>query len=153
MEPVGPIAITRLLRLVRSRREMSRRSRGASERRQSSLTVLRGTINARDMELTMSEKCAGDVVDQFPLLRHYRVREEIMAGVSLDTRRGQPLKALLSQLGLLIDLAGTRARDGSNLISLLDFDSNPPSTGPNDSRLKINATGDLFTYFDRWHCP
>jgi hypothetical protein len=43
-------------------------------------------------------------------------------------------------LGPLADLAGTWVGSGFNLISLPDFDSRPPSTGPKPFRLKLNAT-------------
>ncbi len=69
-----------------------------------------------------------------------------MANAPLNTRPGHPLKALPSQLGLLADLAGTWVGDGFNLISLPDFDSNPPSTGPKDFRLKLNATRETLQF-------
>jgi hypothetical protein len=57
-------------------------------------------------------------------------------------RPGLPLaaQALPNALGPLADLAGTWVGGGFNLISLPDFDSTPPSTGPAPFRLKLNAT-------------
>jgi hypothetical protein len=69
-----------------------------------------------------------------------------MAGTPLNTRPGLPLSALPSLLGALADLAGTWVGDGFNLISLPDFDSNPPSDGPKDFRLKLNATRETLQF-------
>ena len=49
-------------------------------------------------------------------------------------------------MGPLADLAGTWVGEGFNLISLPDFDSNPPSTGPQDFRLKLNATRETLQF-------
>jgi len=57
-----------------------------------------------------------------------------------NTRPGLPLSATADALGLLADLAGTWVGNGFNVISLPDFDSNPPSTGPQAFRLKLNST-------------
>lgn len=58
----------------------------------------------------------------------------------LNTRPGLALSTTASKLGPLADLAGTWVGNGFNLISLPDFSSQPPSTGPADFRLKLNAT-------------
>jgi hypothetical protein len=57
-----------------------------------------------------------------------------------NIRPGYPLAKTASNLGPLADLAGLWVGTGFNLISLPDFDSNPPSTGPGAFRLKLNAT-------------
>jgi hypothetical protein len=62
------------------------------------------------------------------------------AQTALNTRPGLPLVALPQALGLLADLSGTWVGNGFNVISLPDFDSNPPSTGPLPFRLKLNST-------------
>jgi hypothetical protein len=59
---------------------------------------------------------------------------------TLNARPGLPLAATASNLGPLADLAGTWVGTGFNLISLPDFSSVPPGTGPKDFRLKLNAT-------------
>src|SRR5271167_3733204 len=64
----------------------------------------------------------------------------------LNTRPGRPLSAEALHLGPLADLAGTWVGGGFNLISLPDFDSNPPSTGPKDFRLKLNATREILQF-------
>ena len=60
----------------------------------------------------------------------------------LHTRLGVSTASLPDPdvLGPLADLAGTWVGSGFNLISLPDFDSKPPSTGPRAFRLKLNAT-------------
>jgi len=63
-----------------------------------------------------------------------------MAILPLNTRPGIPLATTASNLGPLADLAGTWVGTGFNLISLPDFSSQAPSTGPRDFRLKLNAT-------------
>lgn len=63
-----------------------------------------------------------------------------MATLPLNTRPGFPLTKTASNLGPLADLAGTWVGTGFNLISLPDFSSKAPSTGPRDFRLKLNAT-------------
>jgi len=59
---------------------------------------------------------------------------------TINTRPGLQLTTTATTLGPLADLAGTWVGTGFTLISLPDFDSNPPSTGPKDFRLKLNAT-------------
>jgi hypothetical protein len=49
-------------------------------------------------------------------------------------------------LGLLADLAGTWVGTGFNLISLPDFDSSFPSTGPAAFRLKLNTTLEVLEF-------
>ncbi len=49
-------------------------------------------------------------------------------------------------LGPLADLPGTWVGGGFTLISLPDFDSTPPSTGPKDFRLKLNATRETLEF-------
>lgn len=59
---------------------------------------------------------------------------------TVNTRPGHPLAVLPGKLGLLADLAGTWVGTGFNVISLPDFDSTPPSTGPATSRLLLSST-------------
>ncbi|MGH7029998.1 MAG: heme-binding protein [Stellaceae bacterium] len=61
-------------------------------------------------------------------------------------RASPPLKAAADRLGPLADLAGTWVGSGFNLISLPDFDSRPPSTGPKAFRLKLNATRETLQF-------
>ena len=67
-----------------------------------------------------------------PILAHFR------AGLSLP--------GTADSLGPLADLAGTWIGTGFNLISLPDFDSRPPSTGPKPFRLKLNATVEILEF-------
>lgn len=55
-------------------------------------------------------------------------------------RPGIPLSTTAKDLGPLSDLAGTWVGNGFVLISLPDFSSTPPSTGPEPFRLKLNRT-------------
>jgi hypothetical protein len=55
-------------------------------------------------------------------------------------RPGPPIGQQSTDLGLLAGLTGRWTGKGFNLISLPDFDSNPPSTGPKPFRLLMNAT-------------
>ena len=64
----------------------------------------------------------------------------------LNTRPGEPLTKVASTLGPLADLAGTWVGSGFILISLPDFDSTFPSTGPKDFRLKLNATREILEF-------
>jgi hypothetical protein len=57
-----------------------------------------------------------------------------------NLRPGLATSALPDALGPLSDLAGTWVGTGFNLISLPNFSSIAPSTGPSDFRLKLNAT-------------
>jgi hypothetical protein len=66
--------------------------------------------------------------------------ETSIAQTALNTRPGLPLATLPQALGLLADLSGTWVGNGFNVITLPDFDSNPPSTGPRTFRLKLNST-------------
>lgn len=50
------------------------------------------------------------------------------------------------QLGVLFDLVGTWHGKGFNQISLPDFDSVSPSTGPANFRLLLNATKETLTF-------
>ncbi len=61
-------------------------------------------------------------------------------GSNLDFRPGTPLTTTAQSLGPLSDLAGTWVGNGFVLISLPDFSSKPPSTGPAPFRLKLNRT-------------
>jgi hypothetical protein len=67
-------------------------------------------------------------------------QQAMPATPQINYRPGQPLAALPGDLGPLADLAGTWVGGGFNLISLPDFDSTPPSTGPAPFRLKLSAT-------------
>jgi|HubBroStandDraft_1064217.scaffolds.fasta_scaffold00608_4 hypothetical protein len=64
----------------------------------------------------------------------------------LNIRPGYPLSTEAKNLGPLADLAGTWVGGGFNLISLPDFDSTPPSTGPKPFRLKLNATKETLEF-------
>lgn len=64
----------------------------------------------------------------------------------LNFRPGYALANLSPTLGPLADLAGTWVGSGFNLISLPDFDSTPPSTGPKPFRLKLNATREVLQF-------
>ncbi|WP_035054184.1 heme-binding protein [Andreprevotia chitinilytica] len=55
-------------------------------------------------------------------------------------RSGLSVSEEAEQLGLLSGLTGRWVGKGFNLISLPDFDRNPPSTGPGLFRLLMNAT-------------
>lgn len=69
------------------------------------------------------------------------------APIAMAPRRASPpLKAAADRLGPLADLAGTWVGSGFNLISLPDFDSRPPSTGPKAFRLKLNATRETLQF-------
>jgi len=68
------------------------------------------------------------------------ISKNTYAQTALNTRPGLPLAVLPQALGLLADLSGTWVGNGFNVISLPDFDSNPPSTGPLPFRLKLNST-------------
>jgi hypothetical protein len=73
--------------------------------------------------------------------------------VHLHTRLGLSTASLPDPdvLGPLADLAGTWVGGGFNLISLPDFDSRPPSTGPRAFRLKLNATIETLQFIPyRW---
>jgi hypothetical protein len=59
---------------------------------------------------------------------------------SAPLRASDPLGKFRDNLGALTEFAGTWVGDGFNVMSLPDFDSNPPSTGPQNFRLKVNAT-------------
>jgi hypothetical protein len=67
-------------------------------------------------------------------------------GINIDFRPGLRLAGVVDSLGLLADLAGTWIGTGFNLISLPDFDSRPPSTGPAPFRLKLNATVEILEF-------
>jgi hypothetical protein len=60
-----------------------------------------------------------------------------------STRRGLALASVGASLGPLTDLAGTWMGKGFSLISLPDFDSTPPSTGPKPCQLKLNSTVEI----------
>jgi hypothetical protein len=62
---------------------------------------------------------------------------------ALNTRPGLSLADVAGSLGPLTDLAGTWIGKGFSLISLPDFDSKPPSTGPKPFRLKLNSTVEI----------
>ena len=68
------------------------------------------------------------------------------APLPLNIRPGYPLAREATNLGPLADLAGTWVGAGFNLISLPDFDSTPPSTGPKPFRLKLNATREILQF-------
>ena len=55
-------------------------------------------------------------------------------------RASDPHGKFKDNLGPLTELAGTWVGNGFNVMSLPDFDQHPPSTGPKNFRLKLNAT-------------
>jgi len=61
-------------------------------------------------------------------------------------RASDPQSKFAQNLGALTELAGTWVGGGFNVMSLPDFDSTPPSTGPKDFRLKLNATRELLQF-------
>lgn len=62
-------------------------------------------------------------------------------------RASDPLVPLFEQnLGPLAELAGTWVGNGFNVMSLPDFDSKLPSTGPAPFRIKLNATKELLQF-------
>jgi hypothetical protein len=61
-------------------------------------------------------------------------------------RPGLSLADTAGSLGPLADLAGTWIGSGFTLISLPDFDSKPPSTGPQAFRLKLNSTVEILEF-------
>ncbi len=61
-------------------------------------------------------------------------------------RASDPLPVFNTNLGPLADLAGVWAGNGFNVMSLPDFDSKPPSTGPKPFRIKLNATRELLEF-------
>ncbi len=68
------------------------------------------------------------------------VKVEVEADEEIHHRPGTPLTTTALNLGPLSDLAGTWVGNGFVLISLPDFSSVPPSTGPAPFRLKLNRT-------------
>ncbi|CAO5155933.1 conserved hypothetical protein [Frankia sp. AiPs1] len=64
----------------------------------------------------------------------------------INSRPGLPLSKVAQTLGPLEDLAGIWIGTGFNLISLPDFDSRPPSTGPRPFRLKLNSTVEILEF-------
>ncbi len=65
---------------------------------------------------------------------------------ALNTRPGLSLADVAGSLGPITDLAGTWIGKGFSLISLPDFDSKPPSTGPKPFRLKLNSTVEILEF-------
>lgn len=61
-------------------------------------------------------------------------------------RASDPESVFASNLGPLVELAGAWVGNGFNVMSLPDFDSKPPSTGPKDFRVKLNATRELLQF-------
>jgi hypothetical protein len=61
-------------------------------------------------------------------------------------RASHPHRDFAQHLGALAELAGTWAGSGFNVMSLPDFDSQPPSTGPKAFRIKLNATRELLQF-------
>jgi hypothetical protein len=64
----------------------------------------------------------------------------------LDFRPGISLARVAGNLGPLADLAGTWIGTGFTLISLPDFDPNPPSTGPKPFRLRLSTTVEILEF-------
>jgi hypothetical protein len=61
-------------------------------------------------------------------------------------RASDPQSLFAQNLGPLAELAGTWVGNGFNVMSLPDFDSKPPSTGPKAFRIKLNATRELLQF-------
>lgn len=61
-------------------------------------------------------------------------------------RASDPHSQFAHNLGPLAELAGTWVGSGFNVMSLPDFDSKPPSTGPKPFRVKLNATRELLQF-------
>lgn len=61
-------------------------------------------------------------------------------------RASDPQSIFADNLGPLTELAGTWVGGGFNVMSLPDFDSHSPSTGPKDFRVKLNATRELLQF-------
>ncbi len=61
-------------------------------------------------------------------------------------RAREPQTQFAKNLGFLTEFAGTWAGGGFNVMSLPDFDSRPPSTGPKAFRIKLNATRELLQF-------
>ena len=69
--------------------------------------------------------------------------ESAVSDMSVNIRPGLALSDVADSLGPLTDLAGTWIGSGFTMISLPDFDPNPPSTGPKPFRLKLNTTVEI----------
>ncbi|HEX3575114.1 MAG TPA: heme-binding protein [Rhodopila sp.] len=61
-------------------------------------------------------------------------------------RASDPLPVFQRNLEPLAELAGTWVGNGFNVMSLPDFDSKAPSTGPSAFRIKLNATRELLQF-------
>jgi hypothetical protein len=61
-------------------------------------------------------------------------------------RASDPQSKFAQNLGPLAELSGTWVGNGFNVMSLPDFDSTPPSTGPKPFRIKLNATRELLQF-------
>lgn len=70
----------------------------------------------------------------------------VIPDMFINTRPGLSLTGVADSLGPLTDLAGTWIGNGFTLISLPDFDPNPPSTGPKPFRLKLNTTVEVLEF-------
>lgn len=70
----------------------------------------------------------------------------VIPDMFINTRTGLSLTGVADSLGPLTDLAGTWIGNGFTLISLLDFDPAPPSTGPRPFRLKLNTTVEVLEF-------
>jgi hypothetical protein len=66
--------------------------------------------------------------------------------LSINTRPGLPLALVAETLGPLTDLAGTWIGRGFNLISLPDFDPDPPSTGRKPFRVRLSSTVEVLEF-------
>jgi hypothetical protein len=68
------------------------------------------------------------------------------ANPSTLLRASDPLSKFAQNLGPIAELAGTWVGGGFNVMSLPDFDSTPPSTGPKAFRIKLNATKEVLQF-------
>jgi hypothetical protein len=64
----------------------------------------------------------------------------------INTRPGLPLATVADSLGPLTELSGTWIGTGFNLVSLPDFDPNPPSTGPQPFRIRLSSTIEILEF-------
>lgn len=68
------------------------------------------------------------------------------ASQPVNTRPGLPLATVAETLGPLTELSGTWIGTGFNLVSLPDFDPNPPSTGPLPFRIRLSSTIEILEF-------
>jgi hypothetical protein len=78
--------------------------------------------------------------------------EQVMSAADTSTPSPDPVRAsdpqsyFADNLGPLAELAGTWIGNGYNVMSLPNCDVTPPSTGPKNFRLKLNATREVLQF-------